>query len=123
MTRKGIVLLALCLTTTAAEVAPIVSASSASAHCTGEICTCRRACPPRRSTSSHCHGDAAPATQMTSRCHHTEPTAPAPARPQILPAASRLLAPAVSDRLGVAHPAATAPGHVRHDLPPPRLLA
>jgi len=60
---------------------------------------------------------------MTAACHHGDETAPAPGRPQILPAVAALLPPWRSDSVRATPAPAADPGFLRRDLPPPRHAA
>jgi hypothetical protein len=124
MWRKSLVLLALSLSAGGAEIAPLLDGGAEAAACTDHVCLCHRRNPSKQTEASPCHehGDTSGA-QMTAACHHREVAAPAPARPQILPPAVVLLAPSRSDSLALAPPSGASPGHLRRDLPPPRLVS
>jgi hypothetical protein len=124
MWRKGVVLLALSISAGGAELAPLFVGGASAAACTDHSCLCHRRCPPKRTEASPCHESGDPSgAQMNAACHHGEDTAPAPARPQILPPAVALLAPWRFESVAIARAVAAGPGHLRRDLPPPRLFS
>ena len=55
------------------------------AACQDHVCQCRRHCPPKQAAPD-CHATKSSVPcQMSSRCNHQGPTAPAAARPEWLP--------------------------------------
>jgi hypothetical protein len=95
------------------------------AACQDHVCQCRRHCPPSQAAAPDCHGQkSAPPCQMSGRCNHDGPSAPAASRPEWLPSPAEglhvfVVTVPVPD-LASGGPAA---GHGRIDPRPPRAIS
>jgi hypothetical protein len=123
MWRKALVVLALFGSVGATELRPLWSGGPGS-HCTDRICSCPRHSVPTRPAKPHCHDDQGRAsTEIGAACQHGDPTAPAPTRPQVMPAVHSLTPPGWSPCAAAPLTGLREPGHLRLDLPPPRSAA
>lgn len=109
-------------------IAPGAEAFAAFSHgpddaCHGQVCQCRRHCPPTRPAEADCHGrsKAKAPCEMSSRCTHDNESAPIASRPEWLPSPTQALALFVASTSAPeqvsGEPVA---GHSRIDPRPPR---
>jgi hypothetical protein len=124
MWRKALIVLALFGSAGATQIRPLVGEGLGS-HCTDRICACRRHSAPSAPAKPHCHDEQGRSSaEMSAACQHGgDPAAPAPAPPRVLPAVASLVPPAFSRLSALPLLATVSPGHLRHDLPPPRTAA
>jgi len=124
MWRQGLVIVALCVSAASAELAPVLAGAGTGAHCDDAVCRCHRRGPARPAPASSCHESRQGTDcEMSAACHHGEQAAPAAARPQVLPAVAVLLTPPPVLSIVPVSRAFDQPGHLRRDLPPPRLVS
>ena len=123
MWSKALVVVALLGGAGLSELGPMFSASLG-AHCTDQVCFCPRHAASRPEAKGHCHDQQGqPSAEMSAACRHGETAAPAPATPRVLPAVVSLFLPSFVRFSAVPRIGDSAPGHLRHELPPPRSAA